>query len=55
MIADKGLIGVDFQKELRYFAQINLQTAVRANMKEDRSEGYIQWLVSTRVDDSGCS
>ena len=48
VIADKGLIGVDFQQELRYFAQINLQTAVKTNMKEKRSQDFIQWLVSTR-------
>ena len=48
MIADKGLIGVDFQQELRYFAQINLQTAAKTNMKEKRSKDFIQWLVSTR-------
>ncbi|MBS0351668.1 MAG: transposase, partial [Proteobacteria bacterium] len=40
VIADKGLIGVDFQQELRYFAQINLQTAAKTNMKETRSKDY---------------
>lgn len=48
LIADKGLIGVDYQKELRQWAGINLQTAVRANMKEKRSDSMIQWLVSIR-------
>jgi hypothetical protein len=48
VIADKGLIGADFQKELRQFAQINLQTAVRANMNETRSDSMIKWLISTR-------
>lgn len=48
LIADKGLIGADFQSELRNFNQINLQTAGRANMKETRSEKFIKWLKSTR-------
>ncbi len=48
VIADKGLLGVDFQQELHYFAQINLQTAAKTNMKEERSKNFIQWLVSTR-------
>ena len=48
LIADKGLIGVDFQKELRQFTQVNLQTAVRGNMEEKRSDVFIKWLISTR-------
>jgi len=48
VIADKGLIGVEYQQELREFAQINLQTAVRSNMKETRTEKFIRWLKSTR-------
>ena len=48
VIADKGLIGLDYQQKLRKFAQINLQTAVRSNMKETRSEKFVQWLKSTR-------
>lgn len=48
MISDKGLIGTDFQKELRECAQINLQTAGRSNMKETRSKPFIKWLTSTR-------
>ena len=48
VIADKGLIGTDYQKELRQLAHINLQTAVRANMKETRSDSMIKWLISTR-------
>jgi hypothetical protein len=28
--------------------QINLQTAVRSNMKETRSELFVKWLKSTR-------
>src|SRR5437016_373156 len=48
LIADKGLIGSDYQNELRQFAQINLQTAVRSNMNETRSQQFIRWLISTR-------
>ncbi len=48
VIADKGLIGIDFQQELRYFAQINLQTTAKTNMKEKRGKDFIQCLVSTR-------
>jgi Transposase DDE domain len=48
LIADKGLIGADYQSELRQFAQIDLQTAVRSNMKETRSEQFVKWLKSTR-------
>lgn len=48
VIADKGLIGVDYQQELAEFAQIDLQTAVRSNMKETRSEKFVRWLKSTR-------
>ncbi len=48
LIADKGLIGAEFQAELRQFAHVNLQTAVRSNMKETRSEKFMNWLKSTR-------
>jgi hypothetical protein len=48
LIADKGLIGTDFKQELHEHTGLNLQTAVRANMKETRSEGFVKWLVSTR-------
>jgi IS5 family transposase len=48
LIADKGLIGTGYQNDLRQFAQINLQTAVRANMKETRSEKFVNWLKSKR-------
>jgi len=48
MIADKGLIGADYQAELRQFTGIDLQKAARANMQEKRSEKFIKWLVSTR-------
>lgn len=48
VIADKGLIGQAYQEELRNFAGIDLQTAVRSNMKENRSEKFMKWLKSTR-------
>ncbi len=48
VIADKGLIGVDYRNELRQFTQIDLQTAVRSNMKETRSEKFVKWLKSKR-------
>jgi Transposase DDE domain len=48
IIADKGLIGADYQNELRQYAGIDLQTAVRSNMKETRSEKFVGWLKSTR-------
>lgn len=47
LIADKGLIGADFQKDLLHVG-INLQTAVRSNMKDTRDPAYIRWLISTR-------
>lgn len=48
VIADKGLIGSDYQEQLRQYTGIDLQTAVRSNMEEHRSKGFIKWLVSTR-------
>lgn len=48
VIADKGLIGSDYQNELRKHAGVDLQTAVRSNMEEKRGENFIKWLTSTR-------
>jgi hypothetical protein len=48
VIADKGLIGADYQRELLQCRGINLQTALRSNMTETRSEKFINWLKSTR-------
>src|SRR3990167_1420331 len=48
LIADKGLIGADYKNELREFAGIDLQTAVRSNMKETRSDKFVNGLKSTR-------
>jgi len=48
IIADKGLIGADYKSELFKNTGIDLQTAVRSNMTENRSKEFIKWLVSTR-------
>ena len=48
VIADKGLIGADYQNELRRCTNINLQTALRSNMEDNRSPTLLKWLVSTR-------
>lgn len=47
VIADKGLIGADYQQEQK-LAGINLQTPKRANMTDHRGKGFNTWLVSTR-------
>ncbi len=48
LIADKGLIGEDYRNELRQWSNLDLQTAVRSNMQETRSEKFVKWLKSTR-------
>lgn len=48
IIADKGLIGADYKNELYQHTGIDLQTAARSNMTENRSKEFIKWLVSTR-------
>jgi IS5 family transposase len=48
IIADKGLIGVDYKNELHQFTGIDLQTAVRSNMEEKRSKKFLKWITSTR-------
>lgn len=48
LIADRGLIGEDYQAQVRKFSGVNLQTAVKSNMKETRSEKFLSWLTSTR-------
>lgn len=48
IIADKGLIGSEYQNELRKYLGIDLQTASRSNMKEKRGGHFIKWLISTR-------
>lgn len=34
--------------ELREYSGIDLQTAVRSNMKDKRAKSFIKWLTSTR-------
>lgn len=48
IIADKGLIGANYKNELYKHTGIDLQTAARANMTENRSNEYLKWLISTR-------
>ncbi|WP_347252393.1 IS982 family transposase [Legionella sp.] len=48
IIADKGLIGSDYQNELREYSGIDLQTAVRSNMEDKRGKRFAKWLTSTR-------
>lgn len=48
VIADKGLIGAAYQQALLEQAGVDLQTTVRSNMEESRSDGFIKWLKSTR-------
>lgn len=47
VLADKGLIGADYQKEQNR-AGIDLQTPRRSNMIDERGENFNRWLVSTR-------
>lgn len=48
LIADKGLIGKDYQKQLLNEAQINLQTPMKNNMKDAKGKDAAAWLISTR-------
>ncbi len=48
VIADKGLIGQEFQEELRDHLNLNLQTPLKSNMEDPRSKSFMRWLVSTR-------
>lgn len=48
LFADKGLIGEDFQQQLRTESGINLQTPMRKNMQDPRGKDASPWLVSTR-------
>ena len=48
LIADKGLIGKDYQAQVYQHTGIVLHTAVRDNMQETRSPAFIQWLKSKR-------
>lgn len=48
LLADKALLGDDFQKQLRSESGINLQTPMRQNMQDPRAKDAGRWLVSTR-------
>lgn len=48
VLADKGLIGADFQRQLKTQTGINLQTPMRNNMADPRGKAASSWLVSTR-------
>jgi len=48
LIADKGLIGEDYQAQIREHTQVNLQTPLRSNMNDPRRRHFSRWLTSTR-------
>ncbi len=48
LIADKGLIGEDYQAQIREHTQVNLQTPLRSNMNDPRGRHFSRWLTSTR-------
>ena len=47
MLADKGLIGDDYQNQFRQSTGINLQTPCRNNMADNRGKDAGKWIVST--------
>ena len=48
LIADKGLIGEDYQKQIRAHTRVNLQTPTRSNMEDPRGEDANSWIIKTR-------
>ena len=44
----KGLIGADFQQQIKNEARVNLQTPMRDNMTDKRGKDANSWLISTR-------
>ena len=48
LIADKGLIGEDYQAQIREHTKVNLQTPLRSNMNDPRGKHFNRWLTSTR-------
>lgn len=48
VIADKGLIGEDYQAQIRAQTRINLQTPTRSNMIDIRGKDCNRWITSTR-------
>ena len=48
LLADKGLIGEEFQQQFRQKTNINLQTPFKSNMDDNRGKDANRWIVSTR-------
>ena len=48
LIADKGLIGEDYQQQIRKHTHVNLQTPTRSNMTDSRGKDCNRWITSTR-------
>ena len=48
LLADKGLIGQDYQENFRWETGVNLQTPTRGNMSDGRGKDANHWIVSTR-------
>ena len=48
LIADKGLIGENYQAQLKAHTNFNLQTPLRNNMIDTRGKDFSRWLTSTR-------
>lgn len=48
LLADKGLIGQDYQQDFRLETGINLQTPRRGNMTDSRGKDANRWIISTR-------
>lgn len=48
LIADKGLIGEDYQSQIRAYTNVNLQTPTRSNMTDSRGKDCNRWITSTR-------
>jgi IS5 family transposase len=48
LIADKGLIGEDYQEQIRLYTAVNLRTPTRSNMSDTRGKDCNRWITSTR-------
>jgi hypothetical protein len=48
LIADKGLIGQDYQEQMRTYSSVTLQTPTRDNRVDPRGKDCNRWLISTR-------
>lgn len=48
LLADKGLIGKDYQQALHEQTGVNLQTPSRSNMQDNRGRDCNTWISSTR-------